>query len=66
MTLDEYKKTVHPGRRVYVVANGKKMYGTAGNMYSAEGVEYIVQFDTGERVKVTEKSAPHFQVEQMN
>lgn len=66
MTFDEYKKTVHAGRRVYVEVNGKKMYGTAGNMYSAEGVEHIVQFDTGARVRVTEKSAQHFQVEQLN
>lgn len=45
MTFDEYKKKVQPGRRVFVLDNERKKYGTACMFYSGSGEEYAIKFD---------------------
>jgi len=64
MTLDEYKKVVQLGMRVYVMIQGVKKMGTAAKFI--DETEPIVRFDNGEIARVTEKSAPYFNLERPN
>lgn len=61
-------KEFHPGRKVYVKAGDKKVYGTAGNAFSSNGIEIIVRFDDDQsgHVVVTEKNVHLFHSEPLN
>lgn len=60
-TLEEYGKAATPGRRVYVLSKNKttKVYGVAGNGYSAEGILRLIKTDAGDLLEVTEESLPY-------
>jgi hypothetical protein len=66
MNLDEWKKTVHPGRRVFLFWKGTKKYGTAFDTWSDAGIEPGVEFDEGVRVRITEKVVHLFRVEELS
>lgn len=67
MNLNEWKKNVFPGRRVYIVApDGTKVSGIAANLYSAKGTEHIVKFSDGRMVFITDTIVQHFQLEPLN
>ncbi len=60
-TLEEYGKHATPGRRVYVLSKNKttKVYGTAGNGYSADGILRLIKTDAGDILEVTEESVSY-------
>jgi len=66
MDLKEYQAKAHPGRRVYIMHEGQKVYGTAGNMYGSSGIEYVVRFDFGSIAKVTEETVHLFYFEELH
>lgn len=67
MTLIEYNQKVLSGRRVYVLnPDGAKVYGTACNLISAGKVEPGISFDSGQLVRVTERTAELVHLEEAN
>ena len=66
MNLKEYKETVKPGTRVYVMYQGVKVLGTAGNLLGADGEEPIIKFDNGVMGRVTKASVERVQIELPN
>jgi len=61
-------KEFHPGRKVFILAKGNKIKGTAGYAFSDRGQETIVRFDNDQfgHVVVTADNARIFHSEPLN
>ena len=67
MTLEEYKKKVTPGTRVFVMFKGEKLSGTAGEALDPKGeTEPLIKFDGGAMSWVTDKNVAHIHIEVIN
>lgn len=67
MTFDEYKKKVKPGKRVFVLLNGRKVYGAACMLYSATGEEYAIKFDNETMPRLVSEGNVHLvRMEEVN
>lgn len=67
MTLDQFV----PGARVYITmkdadGNPKKILGTVGNLWGANGPTLVVRFDDDRMTKITENMAKWFNLEPQN